>query len=321
MMRATTDFDTPWAAQLRADRLRRWSSNASFAISALLVIAKGYVWLATDSLSLLASVVDAVVDVVAALVTALGVRFAMRPADAAHRFGHGKAESLAALTQAILLFGATGMLILDSVDRLIRPHAVDRIGLGLAVIAGSTLVTGALVFFENYVAMRTRSQAIAADRMHHLTDVAANLAALLALGLTRLTGWPFFDPLFAMGIAIFFGWTAIRIAHSAAQTLLDRELPEAQRQFIIRAVMAHSAARAVHDLRTRRAGAQRFIEFHLELDGSLSLLASHAIADEVEQALKIALPGSEIIVHVEPAGILDDRLDDRLELGSAGPTR
>jgi divalent metal cation (Fe/Co/Zn/Cd) transporter len=103
--------------------------------------------------------------------------------------------------------------------------------------------------------------------------------------------------------------------------LLDRELPEAQRQFIIRAVMAHSAARAVHDLRTRRAGAQRFIEFHLELDGSLSLLASHAIADEVEQALKIALPGSEIIVHVEPAGILDDRLDDRLELGSAGPTR
>jgi ferrous-iron efflux pump FieF len=299
-------------------RLRRWSSNASFTVAVLMVIAKGYVWLATDSLSLLACVIDAVVDVIASLVTLLGVRLALRPADTTHRFGHGKAESLAALTQAILLAGASAMLILDSIERLVRPQAVERIGLGLVVIAASTLVTAVLVVFESYVAKQTQSQAIAADRTHHFSDVAANLAVLLALVLTRQTGWPFFDPLFAIAIAAFFGWSAYGMARAAAQTLLDRELPDAQRQLIVQAIMEHAAARGVHDLRTRRSGLQQFIEFHLELDGSLSLLASHAIADEVERALKLALPGSEVIVHVEPAGIMDERLDDRL---AAGPGR
>src|ERR1019366_8297041 len=124
-----------------------------------------------------------------------------RPADAMHRFGHGKAESLAALIQALLLAGAASVLIFDGLHRLITPQAVAQLNVGLGVIAGSTLLTALLVLFESYVTKRTRSHAIAADRSHHLSDVAANLAVLLALALTKLTGWPRFDPLFAIAIA------------------------------------------------------------------------------------------------------------------------
>jgi ferrous-iron efflux pump FieF len=298
-------------------QLRRWSSYASLSVAVLLVIAKASAWFVTDSLSLLASLVDAVVDVTAALVTVLGVHYAARPADAMHRFGHGKAESLAALIQALLLAGAASVLIFDGLHRLITPQAVAQLNVGLGVIAGSTLLTALLVLFESYVTKRTRSHAIAADRSHHLSDVAANLAVLLALALTKLTGWPRFDPLFAIAIAIFFGWSAFRIARSAADTLLDHELSSEQRRRITQLVRAHPDARGMHDLRTRSSGLVQFIEFHLELDGALSVQDAHTIADAIECTLKCALPSSEVIVHMEPAGISDDRLDDRIESGSA----
>ncbi len=298
-------------------QLRHWASYASIVVAILLVIAKASAWLLTDSLSLLASLVDAVVDVTAALVTVLGVHYAARPADAMHRFGHGKAEALAALIQALLLAGAASVLIFEGLHRLIVPGVVAQLNLGLSVIVGSTLLTIFLVSLETYVMEQTQSQAITADRSHHLSDIVANLAVLLALGLTKLTGWSRFDPLFAIAIAILFGWSAYAIARRAADTLLDRELPSAERHRITQIVLAHSEVRGMHDLRTRSSSLQRFIEFHLELDGSLSVENAHAIADRVECALKSALPSSEVIIHVEPAGINDDRLDHRIESASA----
>jgi ferrous-iron efflux pump FieF len=297
--------------------LRRWASYASIIVAITLVIAKACAWLATDSLSLLASLVDAVVDVTASLVTVLGVHYAVRPADALHRFGHGKAESMAALFQALLLAGSALVLIVDGVYRLIAPHALVQLKFGLGVIAGSTLLTALLVLFEGYVTRRTGSHAIAADRSHHLSDVVANLAVLLALALIRLTGWPRFDPLFAMAIAAFYGWSAYEIARTAMDTLLDHELSGEERQQISQLIMAHPMARGMHDMRTRSSGLVRFIEFHLELDGNLTVQHAHAVADEIECTLKTALPSSEVIVHVEPAGIDDERLDDRISSGNA----
>jgi len=245
------------------------------------------------------------------------VHYAARPADAGHRFGHGKAESLAALIQALLLAGAVAVLGFDAIHRLIVPYAVSQVTLGLKVVAGATVLTGLLVLFETYVTRRAASAAIAADRSHHLADIAANFAVLLALGLTKLTGWPRLDPLFALAIAALFGWNAITIAHSAADTLLDRELPNAERHKIRRIVMAHRDARGMHDLRTRSSGLAQFIEFHLELDPFLSVRAAHAIADEIEGTLRACLPLSEVLIHMEPAGINDQRLDDRIRLGTS----
>lgn len=300
-----------------SSQLRRWASYASFVVAIVLVIAKGSAWFVTDSLSLLASLIDAVIDVTAAVVTVLGVHYAARPADSMHRFGHGKAESLAALIQAVLLGGAASVLIFDGLHRLMTPQAVSQLNLGLGVIAGSTLVTACLVLFESHVTRRTGSHAIAADRSHHLSDIAANLAVLLALGLTKLTGWPRFDPLFAIVIAFFFGWSAYRIARSSADTLLDHELSSEQRQRITQLVKAHPDARGMHDLRTRSSGLVKFIEFHLELDAGLSVQDAHSIADSIECTLREALPASEVIVHIEPAGIRDERLDDRIGSGRA----
>ena len=295
-----------------AVKLRRWSSYASFTVAIVLLMAKAAAWLATDSLSLLAALVDALVDAAAALVTLVGVHVASQPADAMHRYGHGKVESLAASFQALLLGGASTVLIFDGVHRLISPHVVTRLDVGLAVIGGTTAVTVLLVTFESYVVRRTQSHAIAADRTHHLADVAASLAVLLALALTRLTGWPHFDPLFAIGIALFFGLSAFRMARSAADTLLDHELPDALRRRIEQLVRSHPQVRGIHDLRTRSSGLVQFIEFHLELDGDLSVSASHAIVDTLEASLRGVLPAAEVIVHVEPAGICDARLDARI---------
>ncbi|SPE24097.1 Ferrous-iron efflux pump FieF [Burkholderiales bacterium] len=303
------------APATQLDRLRRWSSYTSFLVAVLLAIAKISAWFATDSLSLLATVVDALVDIFASLVTVLGVRFAQRPADATHRFGHGKAESLAALIQALLLAGASGVLVVDGIRRIMAPPPLTHLSFGLNVIAGCTVVTVLLVIFESHVARRTQSQAIAADRSHHLSDVAANLAVLLALFLTRQTGWPHFDALFAMAIAGAFGWSAFVIARMATDTLLDRELSGEDRERISQLVLAHPSARGMHDLRTRSAGQHQFIEFHLELDSKLSVNEAHAIVDDIERSLKAALPYSEVIVHVEPENIDDERLDDRIRSG------
>jgi len=299
--------------------LRRWASYASLAVAVVLIIAKTSAWFATDSLSLLASLVDALIDVTAALATVFGVRYAARPADAMHRFGHGKAEAMAALIQGLLLAGASCVLVIDGLYRLITPPTVSQLNVGLGVVAGSTVLTALLVLFEGHVTKRSRSHAVAADRTHHLSDIAANVAVLLALALTKLTQWPRFDPLFAIAIAVFFGRSAYVIARTAANTLLDHELSSDDRQRIMQLVTTYPNARGMHDLRTRSSGLVQFIEFHLELDSDLSVQDAHGIANEIESAVKGAFPSSEVIIHMEPAGIKDDRLDDRIGSGAVPP--
>lgn len=292
--------------------LRRLATYASLANAVVLIGAKIFAWLATGSLALLTSVVDAAVDLAASAGTFVGVHYAQHPPDREHRFGHGKAESLAAALQAVFLAGSAIVLIAEAVDHLITPHPLTHIAVGLGAIAASIVVTGGLVLFQGRVVRRTRSEAISADRSHYRADIAMNVAVLVALILTKLTGWERFDPLSAIGIAGYMAWSAWRVALRAADVLLDRELPDADRQRIARIVMQDRRARGIHDLRTRYAGDRLFIEFHLELDGELTVAQGHEIADGLERAVRAAYPMAEVIVHQEPAGIADERLDDRV---------
>ena len=294
------------------DALRRWASYASLTLAIAMVVVKAAAWLITGSVALLSSVVDSAVDLVASFATLVGVRYAQRPPDREHRFGHGKAEALSALLQSVFLAGAAVTLIGEAVQRFLVPHPLAKLEAGLGVIGASLAATIGLVAFQTYVVKRTGSHAIAADRAHYATDIVINVAVLVALGLTGLTGWERIDPIFAIGIALYILLSAWRIAKNAFVVLLDRELPDEDRQRIEEIVLAHENARGVHDLRTRHAGDRRFIELHLEVDGQLTVDRAHRIADEVEQALRSALPDAEIIVHQEPAGIRDDRLDDRV---------
>jgi cation diffusion facilitator family transporter len=294
-------------------RLRRFASGISLGVALILIVVKLYAWVATGSIALLTSAMDAVVDASASLVTFAGVRYAERPADREHRFGHGKGEAVAALLQAVFLAGSGLVLAFESIERLIYPVKLVSFDLGLCVIAGSLFAAAGLVLMQTWVVRRTGSTAIAADQAHYLTDIAVNAAVFAALGVTRFTGWERADPAFALAISGYMIWNGCGIARDALRQLLDRELSTEQRRRIRETVLASKDARGMHDLRTRDAGDRVFVEFHLEVDAALTVNRGHEIGDAVEHMVAALFPaGAEITVHLEPAGIKDERLDERV---------
>ncbi len=295
----------------RAPALKTLSANVTLAVALVLVVAKIVGWVMTGSIALLASAVDALVDAGASVVTLLGVRYAQRPPDRDHRFGHGKGEAVAAFTQATFLAGAAAVLAFQSLQRLVSPTPLDALEIGVGLIAGSLVVATGLVAMQTWVVRRTGSTAIAADRAHYLADIALNVAVLAALAVTKATGWTRADPAFALAISGYMLLNAYAIARQALEQLLDQELPREERRKIQEAVRACAGVRDIHDLRTRFSGDRTFVEYHLEVDPGLTVDVGHAIGDATEDAVRRLLPGKvEATAHLEPHGILDERLDD-----------
>ena len=293
-----------------ARRLNRLASLASLCLACVLIGVKLWAWITTGSIAMLTSAMDAIVDAGAALATFAGVQYAAKPADRDHRFGHGKGEALAAFVQAMFLAGAAVVLVFQSVERLINPEPLSHLGLGLWIIIGSTIAAMGLVAMQSWVTRRTASTAIAADRAQYLTDIAVNLAVLAAFLVTGLTGWINADPIFALGISCYMLWNVKSITQHALRQLLDRELPSHDRDNITKAVLAVAGVNALHDLRTRDAGDRVFVEFHLEVDGSMTVTDGHAVSEAAEAAIRVLYPnGADTVVHIEPAGINDARLD------------
>ncbi len=293
----------------RAARLMRLATYASVTVSLILISAKAVVLAYTGSVALLSSLVDSTLDLVASIVNLVAVGHALTPADREHRFGHGKAESLAALGQAALVAASAVFLIWAASSRLIRPAAVTEGAAGIAVMVGSMVLTGALVAFQRYVVRRTGSIAIAADQLHYTSDFLMNAAVIAALALAFYGGWLLADPLFAIAIAIYILYSAWAIFRGALDQLMDHELPEAERRRIREIALSHADVRQIHDLRTRTSGTRSFIQLHLELDGAMTLYRAHVIADTVEAEIQQAFPGAEVIIHQDPAGLEDDLTD------------
>lgn len=286
-------------------RLMRLATYASIAVAIALVLAKTVAWALTDSVSLLATLIDSTVDALASLINLLAVRHAISPADKEHRFGHGKAEALAGLGQAAFIAGSAGFLLLESGRRILHPVALDAYGPGIAVMVFSILATLLLLGFQRYVIRRTNSTAIKADALHYRTDLLVNGAVIVAL-LLLARGWSGFDPLFAIAIAFYILYSAWEIVRQSMDHLMDRELPIAEREKIKSIASAHDKVRGLHDLRSRRSGIDTFIQLHLELDDNLTLLEAHKISDEVECALQKSYPAAEIIIHIDPASIVPE---------------
>lgn len=281
-------------------RLLKLATWASVITAIILISGKLVAWLMTDSVSVLASLVDSMLDALASSINLLAVRYSLVPPDNEHRFGHGKAESLAGLGQAAFISGSAVFLVLQALERLRYPQPLTDLGVGIGVIGFATLATVVLLAIQRYVIKRTGSTAIRADSLHYLTDVLSNLSILLALILASL-GWPGFDPVFALFIAIYIFYSAWQIGYEATQALMDRELPEAEKARIYDIAQRPKQVRGVHDLRTRRAGQTYFIQLHLELDDDLPLIDAHAVADDVRIALEQVYPGADIFIHQDPA--------------------
>lgn len=294
------------------DGLRRWATYASVGVALSLIVLKVVGYVLTGSVSLLSSLLDSATDLMASLVTLLGVRIALTPPDRAHRFGHGKAEPLAALAQAAFVLGSAAFLVIEAVHRLIDPRPIEQGEIGIAILVIAMLLTLGLVLFQRHVVRRTGSVAIGADRLHYVGDLLTNALIIGALLLTDLTGWTRIDPLVAFLIAGLLVRGAVGIAITSLNMLMDHELPEAERERIVGLVLKHPRCRGLHDLRTRQDGSGRFVELHLEVDGALSLKTAHDIAHEIEDAIRIAFPDAAVLIHQEPAGLEDDRLDHRI---------
>lgn len=284
-------------------RLLTLASYASVATALLLIAVKLMAWLLTGSMSILASLVDSLMDSIASLINLVAIRYSLQPADAEHRFGHGKAEPLAGLCQAAFICGSAGFLILHAIDRLRHPYALQAVGIGIAVMIFAIVLTLALLLLQRHVIALTGSTAIRADAVHYASDLLSNLAIIAALLIAPL-GWPWIDPLFALGVALYIGYHALRVGQDAIQQLLDRELPVQQQQQILTIAKQRAAVRGVHDLRTRQSGRVVFIQLHLELDDNLPLYQAHAIADQVELDICAVIPMAQVIVHQDPASVV-----------------
>jgi ferrous-iron efflux pump FieF len=246
-------------------------------------------------------------DVGASLVNVFAVRNALKPADLEHRFGHGKAEPLAGLGQAAFVAGSSLFLVIEAVDRMITPAAISRHGFGIAVMAFSIVATVGLVAFQSYVIRRTKSLAISADSLHYKGDVLIHGSVIVSLLLNVYFGVGYLDPLFGVAIALYLLWNARNIAVNALHELMDRELGQEDRERVVAIAMAHPEVRDIHDLRTRSAGPRSFIQFHLELDKDISLRRAHEISDDVEAKVRAAFPGSGVIIHQDPEGVMEHR--------------
>ncbi len=287
------------------ERLTRVATYASVSLAALLIVVKALGWGITGSVSLLASLLDSALDVAASVMILFAVRLAQVPADKEHRFGHGKAEPLAALAQSVFIAGSAFYLFVYALERLWHPQPIEHIELGVWIMVFSMVATALLVMFQRYVVAKTQSVAIKSDSLHYVSDLAANALVIVGLLLT-LWAIEWVDAAFGLLIALFIGYSALKLAKESANQLLDIELPDALREQVQQIILSHRGVEGFNDLRTYRSGPNVFIQFDLELDDRMPLVRAHAIAEEVTERIKDQIPNADVIIHQEPVSLRAD---------------
>ncbi len=295
----------------REHRLLLMAGLASVLTALILIAAKAIAWLMTGSVSLLASLVDSVMDSIASLINFFAIRYSLVPPDEEHRFGHGKAEALAGLGQAVFIAGSSVFLIHQSVSKLMDPQPISENGTGVAVMVFSIVLTFGLLLIQKYVVRETGSPAIEADSLHYLSDLAVNAGIIVVLVVSQF-GYLWLDGAVGLVIAIFILFSAWHIAYESAQLLLDREIPGEVREVITAIVADHPQALGFHDLRTRQSGRTQFIQLHVDMDQNLTLLQAHDLATRIETRIQEAFPMADVIIHQDPVAVgpkvtLDDR--------------
>ena len=292
-------------ARLNAEkRLLRSATWASLTVAGVLVLLKGFAWLTTGSVAMLGSLADSALDFVASLGVFYSLRLSHGGASAEYRFGRGKAEAVAAFVQAGLITGSALFVLSESVARALAGAEVQFGGVGVGVAAFALAATLGLVLYQRYVLARAYSLAVKADSMHYMTDLLGNGAVLVALVLSQF-GWLWADPVAGFGIALWLLWSAWEITRESMGVLLDRELSAAERERIAAVAAAPSEVLAVSGLRTRAAGADKFIELTVEMDSNMRLYRGHAVMALVKSDLQTEFPGADVVIRLAPYGAFE----------------
>ena len=290
---------------LVASRLASRAALASVSLALALLIAKGWAAWGTGSTAMLGSLADTALDLVASLTTLAGVRIAAVPADREHRFGHGKAEALAAMAQVLLITISAIGIGWRAVDRLLTGAKTGEMELGIAVSIGAMAATLLLLWYQKRVIASTGSVAIKTDNLHYKSDLALNSAVIVALLLDQAFHITGADAAFGLGIAAWLIFSAWRGSLEALDQLMDKEWPDAERQAFLAAAAEYPELAGLHDLRTRRSGMLRFVQFHVWVPPSWTVKQAHDRLDKVEEALQERFPGTEILIHLDPEGQTD----------------
>ena len=296
----------------KSEHLKKIAASGSISLAVALCLLKGLGAAFTGSLAVLSSMIDSLSDIIASVITFFAVKISGRPASCEYRYGYGKAEALSAVMQAMFIAMSGAFVLYDALYRLVKAEVLQKTDFGLAVMIVSMVLTIGLVVFQRYVARVTKSKAILADSMHYSVDILTNGAIIISLIVIHIWHINWIDAVMAILVAVYLLYNAYDLAKESMELLLDKELDDSIRSNVLRIIRSHYLHPEVHDLRTRDLGGTYLFEFHLELDGSLDLTSAHQYTVEVEDLLRKAYPEAQIIVHQEPQGINDERLDNRL---------
>lgn len=286
--------------------LTRSAALASISMALLLGALKAWAVWKTSSTAMLGSLADTALDLVASLATLIGVWIASMPADEEHRFGHGKAEALAAMFQVFLIVLSAAGIAFRAVLRLAEGGTTKAAAEGIAVSTIAILATFALLAWQRYVIRRTGSVAIRADNMHYRSDLFLNLAVIAALAIDQYIGFREADPLFGLGIAAWLLWGAWRASTQAVEQLMDRQWPEEKRLRFVECAARHPELSKLHDLRTRTSGERDFAQFHVDLPATMTVAEAHDVIERVERDLRAEFPDLELLIHIDPEGHVDE---------------
>ncbi|SDX38312.1 cation diffusion facilitator family transporter [Pseudomonas syringae] len=284
-------------------RLLRLATRASLSVAVTLILAKGVAWWLSGSVSLLAGLTDSLLDGAASFLNLLAVHYALRPADDDHRYGHGKAEALSGMAQALFITVSGVLIAVQAVERIQNPEPLGAPLLGMVVMVVSIGLTLALLTLQYRVIKATGSAAIRADSLHYRSDLLLNASILVALTLAYF-GWQQLDAYFGLGIAVYILWSALQIARETVSVLMDEELPTDVSARMLELACSVPGALGAHDLRTRISGNRWFVQMHLELPGTLTLSVAHALCDRVADAIHEQFPKAEVLVHADPQEIV-----------------
>jgi ferrous-iron efflux pump FieF len=282
-------------------RLIKMCLISSITVAVIVFLLKAYALIFTGSVSILASLIDSGLDLSVSVMNYLAIKYSLEPPDDRHRFGHDKIQDIAIFVQSIFFFISGIFTIFSAGKNMIYNHEITNTRTGVLVMFISIALTLSLLVFQSYVVRKTNSNIIKADKLHYFTDLCTNIAVIFGVYFGK--DYLMIDIGFGSLISLYIIYGAYKLVKLSIKNLIDEEFGNEEKEILLKIIRNYTEVRGVHDLKTRKAGDKSFIQFHIELDGNISLYKSHEIAEKIMYEISNIFINTEIIIHQDPEGI------------------